>query len=310
MARTAPTLEQSPSPIPGDLSRPFLTDVASTYAGGGAYEIHRCEPSGLGLTFPFPTPDELDAIYASSYDYGAHTLIAGEKRWRARKLLDLAQHKLGRPIESALDVGCMYGYLLDELRLRGVRKAAGVELAREAASAARAKGFDVHQGTIEQYASENPGQRFDVIFAQHVLEHVPDPVRFLRCAVELLLPGGALVLAVPHFGSRSQRLCGAAWGWYQVPVHLFHFSQRSLAALCSEAGLVGLDDVRRGGDSLFVLMTMYHLVKRLGGKRSAEQAPRPLSPLGAGIVRAASRVMRPYFYLGDEELVMVARKPG
>jgi predicted SAM-dependent methyltransferase len=39
--------------------------------------------------------------------------------------------------------------------------------------------------------------RYDFIFASHVIEHVPDMVRFLQSCQELLKPQGTLVLAVP-----------------------------------------------------------------------------------------------------------------
>lgn len=38
---------------------------------------------------------------------------------------------------------------------------------------------------------------FDAIIASHVLEHVPDPVRFFQSAARLLKPGGALSLVNP-----------------------------------------------------------------------------------------------------------------
>ncbi|MEW6268368.1 MAG: methyltransferase domain-containing protein [Thermodesulfobacteriota bacterium] len=40
-------------------------------------------------------------------------------------------------------------------------------------------------------------RRFDYVVLCHVLEHVPDPIRFLNEIAELLRPGGVLVLAIP-----------------------------------------------------------------------------------------------------------------
>lgn len=130
-----------------------------------------------------------------------------------------------------------------------------------------------------------------------------DPAAFLRAAFRLLSPGGKLVLAVPHLGSRTRRVFSRSWGWYQVPVHLFHFSETALRALAQNAGF-SVDQVSaRGGDSLFVLMTLRHaLIPR-------PVTPGPLSGAARVVVQAASRALRPYLYLGDDELVLVATKP-
>lgn len=293
------------SPVPGDALAPWLRDVASTYAGGKSYQIYRGTPSGVGVTVPAPSAEELDAIYGAHYDYDAHTLIEAEKRWRSRKLVELAMREREAPIGSALDVGCMYGYLLDELGRRGCRTLHGIEIAPGPAAAAEARGFHVHRGGIEDYATARPQPTFDAVFAQHVLEHVRDPASFLRAAHQLLMPGGKLVVAVPHLGARTQRLFSTSWGWYQVPVHLFHFSREALRSLVQGAGFTIDRERRRGGDSLFVLMTLRHLV-RPGGPGAA----RPLSRAAEGVIRAASWLLRPYLYLGDEELVIVASKPA
>src|SRR6185312_12387618 len=99
---SAPALPSSP--VPGDTIAPWLQEVASTYAGDKHYEIYRGTPSGVGVTVPAPSPEELDAMYGAHYDYDAHTLIEAEKRWRSAKLIELVVARA--PIESALDVGC------------------------------------------------------------------------------------------------------------------------------------------------------------------------------------------------------------
>ena len=297
--------ELPPAPVDGDALFPWLPQVASTYASGRQYGIYRSQPSQMGVTVPFPTAEELDALYASHYDYGAHSLIANEKRWRNRKLVDRAVTALDGTVPGrALDVGCMYGYLLDELRARQAGILHGIEIAEQPARVAAAKGYAIHQGTIEDYVHSRPDVTFDAVFAQHVLEHVRDPALFLRSAFTLLRPGGILVLAVPNLGSRTQRLFPRAWGWYQVPAHLFHFSDKALTALCQKAGFTVEAPETRGGDSLFLLMTLSNLARR-----AAAGQPAPLSPIEKLAVRAGSLLLRPYLYLGDEELVLVASKP-
>ena len=245
-----------------------------------------------------------EALYARHYDYDAHALIEREKRWRSRKLIDLAFGSAnGVPIDRALDVGCMYGYLLDELRDRGVRTVQGIKLSHEPALQARARD-PRHEGTLEEFAAAAPADlAFDAIFAQHVLEHVRDPAAFLRAAFWLLTPGGRLVLAVPRPRVANPPRLFPILGWYQVPVHLFHFSQPALRALAQDAGFSVDQLSARGGDSLFVLMTLRHALI------AGPVTPGPLSSAARTVVQAASVLLRPYLYFGDDELVLVATKP-
>ena len=52
------------------------------------------------------------------------------------------------------------------------------------------------QGELEEVAKLCPGG-FDVIFSVHVMEHVEDDKAFIRQQIELLRPGGKLIVLVP-----------------------------------------------------------------------------------------------------------------
>ncbi|GAC1522595.1 MAG: hypothetical protein NVS3B10_22860 [Polyangiales bacterium] len=147
--------------IVDDIARP-----ASSYAPPGTYRIGTCASCGGGQTLPRPAEGELEAFYTREYKYDAHVLIASEKRWRARRILDEALPQRKNGSLRILDVGCMYGYLLEEARARGVTEAVGVELSSVPARDAKARGLDVYCGTIESFAAERP-EPFDLVVAQH-----------------------------------------------------------------------------------------------------------------------------------------------
>jgi 2-polyprenyl-3-methyl-5-hydroxy-6-metoxy-1,4-benzoquinol methylase len=280
---------------------PAVARPRSSYAPLGSYRIDACGGCGAGATIPRPSADELARCYAATYSYSTHDLIEREKRRRASALLDWSGVIAGRA-GRILDVGCMFGFLLDEARGRGLI-ACGIELSPGAAQAAAAKGHDVFAGTIEAFARERPAPAFDAIFAQHVLEHVPDPRGFLAAARALLSPGGKLVLCVPNFEARLRKVARSGWGWYQVPVHLHHFSSRALRRLLGDAGLEVEAERTRGGDTLFLMLSALQTLGVNVGGGSATAQP--------GLARTALRVLgevtRPYYALGDDELAVIAR---
>jgi 2-polyprenyl-3-methyl-5-hydroxy-6-metoxy-1,4-benzoquinol methylase len=82
----------------------------------------------------------------------------------------------------------------------------GVELdpvaVQEVAASVRAAGFkrvDLQPLEIERW-SEHPllqDRQYDVIVCSHVLEHLPDPISYLRKMRDCLAPGGAFLALVP-----------------------------------------------------------------------------------------------------------------
>lgn len=277
---------------------PAVARPRSSYAPTGAYRIDACAGCGAGATMPRPTPDELARCYEASYGYSAHDLIEPEKRRRAAALLEWSGVRTGK----ILDVGCMFGFLLDEAKRAGLEPY-GIELSPGPARAAAERGHDVFTGTIEAFAAARPELRFAAIFAQHVLEHVPDPRAFVATAKRLLEPGGRLVIAVPNFEARLRRIARSGWGWYQVPVHLHHFSSRALHRLVADAGLELVTERTRGGDTLFLALSALQTLG-VGVSGAAGDG-------GGGLARTALRaigeLLRPYYALGDDELAIIAR---
>jgi SAM-dependent methyltransferase len=295
---TAPSPNDESCVLCGGALAPAVAHPRSSYADGGQYRIDACTRCGAGTTMPRPTPDELARAYEATYGYSTHDLIEAEKRRRAAWLLEWSGVRTGR----VLDVGCMFGYLLDECARRGLQTH-GVELSPGPAAVAASRGHDVFAGSIEAFAATRPELRFDAIFAQHVIEHVPDPVAMLRTARGLLAPGGRLVACVPNFEARLRRLAPRAWGWYQVPFHLIHFSSRALRGAVEEAGLELVEERTRGGDTLFLALSAAQMLGLRASADAAGQRPR----FARAVLRVIGEVTRPYYALGDDEIAIVAR---
>jgi 2-polyprenyl-3-methyl-5-hydroxy-6-metoxy-1,4-benzoquinol methylase len=77
----------------------------------------------------------------------------------------------------------------------------------------------------------------DVVICTEVLEHVPDPGKFLGELIRITKPGGQLLVTVPD--ARSEKLVGssAPAGYFEAPNHIRVFAADELRELMLEAGL-------------------------------------------------------------------------
>jgi SAM-dependent methyltransferase len=70
----------------------------------------------------------------------------------------------------------------------------------------------------------------------HVLEHLHEPVAYLRSARDLLVPGGRLVIQVPNASSWQFLMFGEHWNGVDVPRHLVNYRQRDVENLLEYCG--------------------------------------------------------------------------
>ncbi len=154
-----------------------------------------------------------------------------------RKLLDRLD-ALGLTGGRLLEVGCGYGYLLREARDRFSYLEA-TDFAEEAVGHAAQWADRVHAGDVAGVSHSD----FDLVIANHVVEHVYDPRAFVRELAARLRPGGTLLLSTPDMGSGWRRVMGRRWPSFKLPEHLLYFDRSTLFRLMNDAGLVAPEKV-------------------------------------------------------------------
>lgn len=133
------------------------------------------------------------------------------------------------PVKTVLEVGCGGCVLLERLRDQGF-KVVGVDPSPFAAHAGHAKGIEVLQ---EFFPPKHLDFTPDLIFQVDVLEHIADPLTFLKSEVECLRSGGMIVINVPDC------TLGLARGDISMALHqhVNMFDMDSMANLIQAAGL-------------------------------------------------------------------------
>jgi 2-polyprenyl-3-methyl-5-hydroxy-6-metoxy-1,4-benzoquinol methylase len=190
-----------------------------------------------------PQPDwqELAIYYSEDYDpYEPSHGSAAKDDEQAATLAKQSGELRHLPIPTGqrlLDVGCGAGWFLRIAKRLGA-EVKGIEPSAVGAARARLAGLDVYQGTLEDYLQgEGRNDRFDVITANHVIEHAPNPVATLHSMRVLLAPGGKVWVAVPNPTCWSGRKLLNFWDSVDLPYHLQQFTAKSMALAGSRAGL-------------------------------------------------------------------------
>jgi len=152
------------------------------------------------------------------------------------------------PIRTVLDVGCGDGAFLNGARGAGLQTR-GIELNKDAREKATNKGHEVLDSLLQDL---DGSLQYDLVTAFQVLEHVADPVQFLRLMAKVVRPGGYLAVGVPNHGGlyRLAPLDPHTW-----PPH--HVTRWTLSHLEQAGSRAGLKVVRKTADVLFGGMIEY-----------------------------------------------------
>ena len=197
-------------------------------------------PGGLTLAVGTATPTRLGGNVMNRGGltgmeiHRHYGVVAPEKGWvptptyllRRSAIFDALE---GRPPGRVLEVGCSAGALLYDLAERGYT-GVGVELSAKARSIARQALAGDERFRIESKVPEGPAQSFDLLIAFEVLEHIEDDVGALVSWLELLKPGGQVLISVPAHRRR--------WNVTDVLVgHYRRYDRTDLEALLRRVGL-------------------------------------------------------------------------
>lgn len=209
-------------PICGDQSVMDLMAVEDPVTRR-SFRIVRCSKCGLGFTV---SPPENLAEYYRGYHGNRHSFTVRfcDAR-RIRLLTAAAGTRSGRRL---LDVGCGQGTFLERARREGWA-VMGSEMHPEPA---RQNGLKV----VADLGEIPERTQFDCVTAWHSLEHMRNPLGTLHRLRRLLVNDGVLIVAVPDAGGMQASLFGREWLHLDVPRHLFHFRQASLAELLNRSG--------------------------------------------------------------------------
>lgn len=172
----------------------------------------------------------------------------------------LIKNRLGSlSVRSILEIGPGLGGV--GARLASDYEYVGAELDAESARIARDRLSQLGRGQIVTGTAAEVGQRFDVVCAFEVLEHVEDDAAALVEWRQQIEPGGWLALSVPAWRDR--------WGAHDERAgHFRRYERAELVSLVSQAGFTNVEVHEYG----FPLLTALHPIWNILSARGISEA--------------------------------------
>jgi 2-polyprenyl-3-methyl-5-hydroxy-6-metoxy-1,4-benzoquinol methylase len=166
--------------------------------------------------------DEVDLAHYYA-DYPFHKLKETKVDWMLqamyRNLLSRLRDAGIGPESSLIDYGCGSGQFLSFLRTSGF---------------AQVNGYDEYS---ESYADKSVLSRaYDCVMTQDVIEHVPEPMTFVRTVHELARPGGVIVIGTPNAEAIDLAHPEERVHTLHQPYHRHILSKRALTSLGKDLG--------------------------------------------------------------------------
>ena len=212
-----------------------------------SFPIVRCSACGSAMVLPRPSQQEMDAYYQAR-SYGEPTLdsaLALDRSHFPDSSLDakriISKMKTLAPGRRFMDIGAGVGFFSGEARMAGFEVAAFEPNPNSASS-------------FEQFVGEPPVQKLlygkevdrysasqDAVLLSQVLEHISDVDAMLATISKVLVSGGVVAVAVPHFGSMLSRLQGKKDMYISPPEHVNFFSMAGLDALFTRYGFAKIE---------------------------------------------------------------------
>ena len=223
------------------------------------FALTKCNKCGFVITNPHPVIAKIGKYYKSD-TYISHTNKSNSiinKLYKIIRKITLRQKlnyietysKTGK----LLDYGCGTGHFLQYAKEKGWT-VSGIEPDTDARSIAQTN-VDQHiYKDLEEFNTKNQTSSYDTIILFHVLEHVHQLNDVLSQLISLLKEKGTLIIALPNHLSFDAIHYKEFWAAYDVPRHLYHFTQNDLANLAQKHGLKLVATIPMKFDSYYVSM--------------------------------------------------------
>ena len=178
--------ELSPEIITNAYKNEYGIDINEYFKEIDTVKIYKCLDTNYRFYFPFSLAGK-SKLYEALQKY--------EWYYGLRQEHQLAETFIDQN-SQVLEVGCGNGFFLQKLQTQGT-KCTGLEFNVEAIKVGCEQGLNILKQDICEHSKEYY-EKYDVVCAFQVLEHICQVGDFIQAALDCLKPGGKLIIGVPN----------------------------------------------------------------------------------------------------------------
>jgi SAM-dependent methyltransferase len=225
-----------------------MQEVVTSHVYGdneGNRSFYHCKKCDVRYQYPGLTQEEERQLYTAEFESFMAGRAGVSGGWEVANdhvsANEKTRHRRMKYIESfltdscdILEVGCSSGFMLWPLVKSGYQ-CSGIEPSGVFSEYVRERKLDVYE-SVNRLQKAKPHASYDIIMHFFVLEHISNPVSFLREQLKLLKSGGKIIFEIPNAADPLYSVYDIQGfeRFYWSIAHPWYFSEDSLRYLLDQ----------------------------------------------------------------------------
>jgi len=169
-----------------------------------------------------PKPGNID-YYSNDFHENLNIQSIDDLPRQWRKAIKMQVNIISNNVNNnakIVEIGCGKGLLLNELK-NVPFDVTGIEISKSACKYLKTKGVNVYNAEFPSFEIDN---KYDLVIASHVLEHVENTDEFIKKVKEILKIDGYVLFIQTNWKGLMPRLKRGSWYGWVMEQHYWHFT--------------------------------------------------------------------------------------
>ncbi len=208
----------------------------------GDFTVYKCGNCDLEFVHPLPDTKDLNNFYVKKDFSDLKNIIKMEllkfennklphkKKW-LKKIIEIGKEHTNNSKMEILEIGSGAGFFI-HLSNNMKHHAIGFESSKEFSELISQEiNGEIFYTEDYKYNRYLKPESLDLIYLEHVFEHILKPTDILNNLIPLLKKEGIIIMVIPNHNSFLAKIFGLKWDWVTPPDHLFYYNKNAISAL-------------------------------------------------------------------------------